>query len=197
MRTRILYGLGILLAAGAIAGCADEQVSAPNPVPSFGATNGNGPPEPCDPKKENCEGTVRFTGGGKQIVEGSGFKITDGFTLHCDILLSNNLNIQFESVGHWHLNKPITNAECSDDPTVSPNPPPAPLDTIEGDGIGELDGVDGYRVHFYLQDSGEGGGKNDKVQFQLFDPGGALVFDTGRLVITGGNIQAHLDQPHK
>jgi hypothetical protein len=91
MRTRILYGPGILLAAGAIAGCADEQVSAPNPVPSFGATNGNGPPEPCDPKEENCEGTVRFTGGGGQDVVAGGFQLTKGFTLHCDITLSNNL----------------------------------------------------------------------------------------------------------
>jgi hypothetical protein len=95
------------------------------------------------------------------------------------------------------LTKPITDATCTDDPTVSLVPPQAPLDTIEGDGIGSLDGQDGHRVHFFLQDSGEGGGKNDKAGFQVFDPNGVLIFDSGIVVISGGNIQAHLDQPHK
>jgi hypothetical protein len=193
MRTSILSGLGILLTAGAMASCADQQVSAPNSVPSFGVIK---PPEPCDPKKENCEADGRFTGGGGQEVQAGDFKLTKGFTLHCDILLSNNLEINWP--GHkWHLTKPITSANCTDDPSVSPFPPPAPFDTIEGDGIGSLDGEDGYRVHFYLQDSGEGGGKNDKAGFQVFSPADVLLFDFPITVISGGNIQAHFDQPHR
>jgi hypothetical protein len=150
--------------------------------------------------KNEGEGTFnpgfgRFTGGGNQITVGD-VNLTKGFTLHCDITLSNNLEINWP--GHkWHLTKPITNATCTDEPNVDPTPPAAPVDTIEGDGIGSLDGVDGFRVHFYLQDSGEGGGKNDKIGFQVFSPTNVLLFDFPIGVIDGGNVQAHYDQPHK
>jgi hypothetical protein len=146
------------------------------------------PPPPPPPVAEG-----RMTGGGFGI-DGS-IKVTGGFTIHCDITLSNNIEINWPG-NKWHLTKPITSAICLDDPNVDHGPPAAPFDTFIGEGLGELNGVPGYLIQFTFVDAGEPG-KNDVATIQIFPPGGgAPVLDIGPLNISKGNLQAHYDQPH-
>jgi hypothetical protein len=88
------------------------------------------PTEPCA-----TPGTGRFTGGGFQNRVDS-VRVTRGLTIHCDLLLSNNLEI------NW---------------TGNQFPPDAPLDTLIGVGTGRYNGQDGFTVQFTLRDYGESG----------------------------------------
>ncbi len=142
----------------------------------------------------------RMTGGGHQLrIDGA--RITRGFTIHCDIRLSNNLEINWPGGNKWHLNKPITSAVCIDDPAISPFPPAAPFDTFIGEGVGELNGVEGSIVRFTFVDAGEPG-RNDTAWIRIWapgvDPDGAIapVLEVEG-TLDGGNIQAHYDQPHR
>lgn len=147
----------------------------------------------------------RMTGGGKQITVDNA-RITRGFTIHCDIRLSNNIEVNWESDGEsnrWHLAKPITSAVCSDDPRIKQKPPAAPIDTFEGEGTGRLNGEDGSIIRFVFVDAGEPG-VNDTASIRIWAPGvdpdaaGApdpVLEVSGKL--DNGNIQAHYDQPHK
>jgi hypothetical protein len=136
----------------------------------------------------------RMTGGGVQISIGN-VSISRGFTIHCDIILSNNIEINWPG-NKWHLDKPITSATCIDDPTISPQPPPAPFDTFIGKATGRLNGVDGSRLEFTFVDAGEPGRK-DKSQLRIFAPNGTVVLDVPLGFLDHGNLQAHYDQPHK
>jgi hypothetical protein len=138
--------------------------------------------------------TGRMTGGGATVAVGD-VKITKGLTLHCDITLSNNLEINWPD-HKWHLDKPITKATCIDDPAIDPTQPPAPFDTFIGEAIGRLDGVDGALIKFTFVDAGEPGGKADKAGFQIWDKDGNLVLSLPLQLTTTGNLQAHYDQPH-
>jgi hypothetical protein len=142
------------------------------------------------PPPPSAEG--RMTGGGVQFYGDA--RISRGFTIHCDITLSNNLEINWPG-NKWHLNKPLTSAFCFDDPNVDHGPPAAPFDTFVGEGVGRLNGVDGALVKFTFVDAGEPG-KNDKTQIQIWAPDGTLVLDTPLSTLVHGNIQAHYDQPH-
>jgi hypothetical protein len=134
----------------------------------------------------------RMTGGG---FTAAGVKITGGFTVHCDITLSNNLEINWDK-NKWHLDKPITSAICLDDPNVDPTSPAAPFDTFIGEATGELNGVAGSLVKFTFVDAGEPG-RNDMVKLQIFPPGGGSpVLDIPLSKLDIGNLQAHYDQPH-
>jgi hypothetical protein len=200
----------VLLLSGAIACNADRTPTSPalepdgpvlNPVPcptsapalvaarsGFKPANGEEPPpDPCS----FVEG--RMTGGGGQIIIGDVF-VSRGFTIHCDIVLSNNVNINWPD-NHWHLDKPLDSATCIDDPAYDPVPPRAPFDTFIGVGTGKLNGVDGSVVMFTFIDNGEPG-KTDLASIQIFDAGGALVLDVPLSLLDRGNIQAHYDQPH-
>jgi len=141
----------------------------------------------------------RMTGGGTVRLladDGDLVRITNGFTLHCDILLSNNLEINWAG-NQWHLEKEsLSEVSCTDDPAVAPEPPPAPFDTFEATAMGRYNGVWGYPIHFILQDSGEPGGKADRAMMEIRDPDGMLVLSVPWDVIVNGNIQAHYDQPH-
>jgi hypothetical protein len=138
----------------------------------------------------------RMTGGGGQLTIGNVF-ISRGFTIHCDITLSNNIEINWPG-NKWHLDKPITSALCIDDPTISPTPPDAPFDTFIGTATGRLNGVDGSLLRFIFVDDGERGAVvHDKAQIQIWDAGGNLVLNVPLSVLNKGNIQAHYDQPHK
>lgn len=144
----------------------------------------------------------RMTGGGKQITVNNA-RITRGFTIHCDIRLSNNIEVNWESDGEsnrWHLFKPITSAECFDDPRIKQDPPTAPIDTFEGEGIGRLNGEDGSIIRFVFVDAGEPG-TDDTASIRIWAPGDDPDVDTPVLDVSGpldnGNIQAHYDQPHK
>jgi hypothetical protein len=199
----------IPLLAGAIACAADQPPTAPSmepmfnggdPCPTTTATASFGrypghmaaddyppPPEPCN----FVDG--RMTGGGGQIIIGDVF-VSRGLTIHCDIVLSNNLEINWEG-NHWHLDKPLTSATCIDDPAFNPIPPRAPFDTFIGVGDGRLNGVDGSVVMFTFIDNGEPG-RTDMASIQIFDASGALVLDVPLSNLDRGNLQAHYDQPH-
>jgi hypothetical protein len=140
-------------------------------------------------------GTGRFTGGGKQIDVG-GLSITKGLTIHCDLLLSNNLEINWK--GHQFHMLVHTSAICSDDPNIIQAPPAAPLDTMVGVGTGTYDGDDGFTVEFTLVDAGEPG-TSDKAAFKIYETANPsnIVLNLPLTVLTGGNLQAHFDQPHK
>jgi len=184
MRPR--FSLVSLALAGGVA------LSCSEPVTTTGPSFGRAPA--CDPKYEKCDGDGRMTGGGSSITIGD-VRITKGLTIHCDIVLSNNVEVNWPG-NKWHLDKPLTGAECIDDPAISPEPPAAPFDTFIGDGIGRLNGVDGSAIHFTFVDAGEPGGKNDKAAIRITAPDGTVVLDLPLTPISGGNLQAHYDQPH-
>lgn len=151
--------------------------------------------ERLDGPRPHCEFPLgRMTGGGGQLTIGDVY-VTRGFTLHCDITLSNNLEVNWPG-NKWHLDKPIEYAECTDQPDVNPEPPPAPFDTFYGEAVGSLNGVDGARIQFQFQDAGEPGGRNDRAWIKIFDPAGNLVLDVPWSYLDHGNLQAHYDQPH-
>ncbi len=136
----------------------------------------------------------RMTGGGVQIF--GGVKISRGFTIHCDIILSNNLEINWTGGNKWHIDKPLTKATCFDDPAYDETPPVAPFNTFIGEGIGRLNGVDGSKVYLTFIDAGEPG-KNDKAAIKMIAPDGVtVVLDIPLSLLDNGNIQAHYDQPH-
>ena len=63
----------------------------------------------------------RFTGGGH--VTDDRVKYTFGLTLHCDVELSNNLEINWGKGNKWHLEKEsLTDVLCSDDPDIKQRP---------------------------------------------------------------------------
>jgi hypothetical protein len=144
-------------------------------------------------------GTVdqgRFTGGGNQVTVG-GAKVTRGLTIHCDKLLSNNLEVNWP--GHkFHMLEHVTTVECSDDPNIIQAPPPAPLDTLIGVGTGKYDNADGFTIEFKLQDYGEPG-TSDKMAIKIYETANPanVVLNVPLQVLSGGNLQAHFDQPHK
>lgn len=142
--------------------------------------------------------TGRMTGGGAQITV-DGARFSRGFTIHCDITLSNNLEINWND-NKWHIDKPLTSAICIDDPAIRPHPPKAGFDTFIGEAFGRLNGVDGSFVRFTFVDAGEPG-RNDHTTIDIWAPGADPATDTPVLSISGflthGNIQAHEDQPHK
>lgn len=136
----------------------------------------------------------RLTGGGVKATGSEGEVVTLGLTLHCDILLSNNLEVNWK--GHqWHLTKPIVSASCSNQQNDAP-PPASPIDTFEGTAYGSLDGVDGSLIEFNFQDHGEPG-TGDMVHLTIYEPGSATVaLDVPMQALNVGNFQTHYDQPH-
>lgn len=148
----------------------------------------------------------RITGGGVQFNE-AGARITKGFTLHCDIKLSNNLEINWPRDGengmkdanNWHITRPLGTAECIDDPNINHGQPAAPFDIFIGTGFGKLNGVEGAYIEFTLIDRGEPG-KNDSAAIKIWAPGADPETDDPVLVVDsylkGGNFQVHCDQPH-
>ena len=137
----------------------------------------------------------RMTGGGIKATGTKGEIVTFGLTLHCDITLSNNLEVNW--AGHqWHLAKPITSASC-DNIQMDPEPPASPIDTFEGEGYGRLDGVGDSFVQFRFEDHGEPG-SNDKVYIKIYEPGSMsdVALEVELQKISVGNWQMHYDQPH-
>jgi hypothetical protein len=137
----------------------------------------------------------RMTGGGGQLIIDD-VRVTRGFTIHCDIVLSNNIEINWGG-NKWHIDKPITSALCIDDPAIDPAPPEAPFDTFLGEAIGRYNGVAGYTLRFKFVDSGEPGGSNDMASILILAPNGDVVLNVPFGYLDHGNLQAHYDQPHK
>ncbi len=141
-------------------------------------------------------GFGRFTGGGFQT-RVDGLRISRGLTIHCDLLLSNNLEINWGKK-KFHMTEHLTTIACTDDPAIDQTPPAAPLDTIVGVGTGRYDNQDGYTIEFTLVDAGEPG-KNDEAALRIYETANPsnVVLDLPLQTIDGGNLQAHYDQPHK
>jgi hypothetical protein len=141
-------------------------------------------------------GLGRFTGGGFQTrIEGA--RVTRGLTIHCDLLLSNNLEVNWGKK-KFHMTEHLTTVSCTDDPAIDQTPPAAPLDTLIGVGTGRYNNQDGYTILFTLVDAGEPG-TNDQASLYIFetaDPSN-VVLDIPLQDLSGGNLQAHYDQPHK
>ena len=148
----------------------------------------------------------RFTGGGALVKLNTGekvgnSKVTDGFTIHCDLLLSNNLEINWgtgRNAHQFHMLEHITTVSCFDDPSFDQPPPASPVDTIVGIGIGRYDQQDGYTVEFTLKDGGEPE-TNDMTAFRVYETANPsnVVLNVPLVNVATGNVQTHFDQPHK
>lgn len=150
----------------------------------------------------NCApGIGRFTGGGKQVTvndaTGDPVAVTKGFEVDCDLHQpSNNLEVNWQDPAHqahqFHMTA-FLSAVCT--LVKKPNPPTAPVNTIIGMGTGRFDGTDGYTVVFELIDNGEPG-TSDEASFMVFETAhpSNVVLNTPLTFITGGNVQAHVDQ---
>jgi hypothetical protein len=146
---------------------------------------------------DNCTPSGgRFTGGGRQIVVDVD-KVTRGLTIHCDLLLSNNLEINWGGSHHFHMTQHLS-ATCFDSEAIDQRPPNAPLDTLIGVGTGRYDGVEGYTVQFTLVDAGEPGTR-DMMAIRIFETANPanVVLNVPLQLLNDGNLQAHYDQPHK
>lgn len=146
----------------------------------------------------NCAGGIgRFTGGGKQVSV-SNVVITKGFEVDCDLHQpSNNLEINWSNPGesgshHFHMTAFLA-AVCT--LVKNPTPPTAPVNTIVGMGTGDFDNTSGYSVQFELVDNGEPG-TSDAAMFKVYQTSNPsnVVLNCPLVVISGGNIQAHVDQ---
>ena len=147
----------------------------------------------------DCEGPPgegRFTGGGHQIRVGAA-RVTRGLTIHCDLLLSNNLEVNWGG-NKFHMTEHLTTVSCTDSPEIIEAPPEAPLDTLVGVGTGRYNGIDGYTIEFTLVDYGEPG-RDDQMAILIYETANPanVVLDVPQQILTGGNLQAHFDQPHK
>jgi hypothetical protein len=142
-------------------------------------------------------GLGRFTGGGFQVRVGAA-RVSRGLTIHCDLLLSNNLEVNWGG-NQFHMTEHLSTVACTDDPAIIQDPPPAPLDTLIGVGAGRYNGVDGYTIAFTLVDGGEPGTVVDKAALLIYETANPanVVLDVPLQPLSGGNLQAHYDQPHK
>lgn len=145
----------------------------------------------------NCVTSIgRFTGGGKQVRVGDA-SVTRGLTIHCDLLLSNNLEVNWGG-NQFHMTEHLTTVACTDDPNIVQAPPVAPLDTLIGVGTGRYNGAYGYTIRFTLVDAGEPGAL-DRMAILIFETANPanVVLNVPLQYMTGGNLQAHYDQPHR
>ncbi len=142
------------------------------------------------------QATGRMTGGGSQI-RVDGVRVTKGLTLHCDLVLSNNLEINWNG-NKFHIEEHLTTLSCSDDPDIIQAPPEAPFDTLIGVASGSYNNHTGYTGEFTLVDGGEPGDM-DMAGFKVYETANPanVVLDVPLQYIDGGNLQAHYDQPHK
>lgn len=150
-------------------------------------------PETIPPPPEEC-GSGRFTGGGFTVAA-NGLKVSKGFTLHCDAILSNNFEVNWAGGNNFHIDKNPTNVHCQF--INDPNPPDAPVNRIDITGTGTLNGAPAT-VTLVLIDNGE---KNGATPDQTYIAVNGVNLTGGTVAvpanIDGGNIQAHFDQPHK
>ena len=138
----------------------------------------------------------RFTGGGSQVRVGD-VRVTRGLTIHCDLLLSNNLEVNWGG-NRFHMTEHLTTVECSDDPNIIQAPPVAPLDTLIGVGTGRYNNANGYTIEFTIQDYGEPG-RDDRMAIKIYETANPanVVLNVPLQILSGGNLQAHFDQPHR
>ena len=113
-------------------------------------------------------------------------------------MLSNNLQVNWSNGKKFHMTEHLETVACTDDPSIIQQPPPAPLDTLIGVGTGRYNNVPGYTIEFTLVDAGEPGG-NDQMAIKIYQASNPsnVVLEVPLQQLTGGNLQAHFDQPHK
>ena len=163
----------------------------PNPGPCEESSPGFRT-NPTDPPPPTIIGCGRFTGGGFSVGD---VRVSQGFTLHCDALLSNNFEVNWPEGNNFHIDKNPTDVVCQliDDP----DPPNAPVNRIDINGTGTLNGAPAT-VTLVLIDNGErAGAPLDQVYIAINGvaiTGGSVA---SPVPLDGGNIQAHFDQPHK
>jgi hypothetical protein len=152
----------------------------------------------------------RFTGGGQQVIidppGGPGpIELAKGFEVDCDMNpVHENLELNWQG-NHFHMDQ-ITSAHCT--LQGPPEPPFAPVNRIDGTGLGSYNNTEGYTVVFTLIDNGEPGtndmGTGDASGFTvcLTDKANPkecaipanVVLRAPLEPIENGNIQAHVDQ---
>ena len=163
-----------------------------------GATGGQSASTTVTLPTEECAQPIsgRFTGGGHQI-RVDGVRVTRGLTIHCDLLLSNNLEVNWNGK-KFHMTEHLITTQCSDNPEIVQFPPDAPLDTLVGVGTGRYENQDGYTIEFTLVDGGEPG-TFDEMAIHIYETAnpGNVVLNVPQQRLDGGNLQAHYDQPHK
>jgi hypothetical protein len=131
----------------------------------------------------------RMTGGGSIICTGPAYRYTFGYELHCaregkPISGPNNLEVNFSSGEHFHLNT-LTRGFCTGADTTTPD---APFNTFYGRGTGTLNGSPAW-ISFSLVDRGEPGAGVDYAAFTIQTSSGN-VLQCGN-TLEGGNNQAH------
>ena len=140
-------------------------------------------------------GNGRFTGGGKQVEAGGLAKITRGLTIHCDLLLSNNLEINWDGGNNFHMLEHLETIACFDDRASirrgrrrrSTRWSAAARDASMG--RRRLD-----RVHAHRR---RRAGTRRQDGFTITAPNGTVVANVPASSLPRGNLQAHYDQPHK
>jgi len=150
-----------------------------------------------EPEAERVKGG-RLTGGGTTtgLFDAAGMTlpvtvdIHQGLELHCDETVSpNNLEVTWDGGNHFHLDT-LTSATCFDDPSKTPNPPPAGFDSYIGRGTGSCNGVPGATANWYFTDEGEPGTSDDVVSLSITCADGSTVTAAGQNNLQG-NFQAH------
>jgi hypothetical protein len=83
----------------------------------------------------------------------------------------------------------LETVSCTDDPGITQQPPPAPLDTLVGVGTGRYNNVPGYTIEFTLVDAGEPGG-NDRMAIKIYEAAipSNVVLDVPLQRLTEGNL---------
>jgi hypothetical protein len=141
----------------------------------------------------------RMTGGGS-IFTASGVRVTHGFELHCGSdanpaatgLGPNNLEINWDSGNHFHLDTLIS-GDCSRTDNISPAPPPntaSGFNTYTGKGTGTCNGVSGVHVEWVFTDFGEPG-TDDTASYLIVPSGACPGLAVSATKLTFGNHQAH------
>ncbi len=142
----------------------------------------------------------RMTGGGFVFTDSppagfptpttpNGVKVTFGLELHCDIAdVPNNLEVNWGG-HHFHLESWSPTFCALEAP---PNPPNAPINFMEGNGLGRLDGVSGAFIFVQFGDLGEPG-TSDFVTIVIYDSVGGTLILNASMTLQQGNIQAHFD----
>lgn len=132
----------------------------------------------------------RMTGGGR-VFTADGTPVTHGFVLRCQPDLQKGKDVMQVNWGdgnRFHLES-VASASCSDDPTITPNPPAAGFDTHSGTGTGRFNGVEGATVEWTFTDAGEPG-TGDTAKIVIRDGFGMTVLEVSG-TLTKGNHQAH------
>ena len=125
-----------------------------------------------------------MTGGGSVLSKGTRYR--HGFVLQCNKKkVPNKLQI------HWGKNRfnlwRIKTVRCYDDPNIGDDAPVAGFDTIEGSGVGFVNGTQLANISFKMTDAGEPG-TNDEWSFTI-TWGTNTVTASGKLM--HGNHKAH------